>query len=98
VTATKATATTKTCAYVGCGATFTRDPSREGPGRWAARRFCNRTCMGAARRKNPAKPQRKPRPAPVPAPRTSSRGAWRPNAPGWPAEPHIPAHLRRTPS
>lgn len=54
---------------------------------------CGRACMGTARRKPTSKP-RKQTVAPPPAAPRIENGVWRPNAPGWPAQPHIPAHLR----
>lgn len=73
-----------------CGELFTRNPSSEGPGRWSARKYCGRDCMGIGRRKPGAKQRKAPAIATAPRPRVEN-GVWRPNAPGWPAQPRIPA-------
>lgn len=89
---------TKSCEV--CTEAFTRDPARENQQRWSARRYCSRTCMGVARRKvdklPPVRRKRSGTVLPIERPRAPriENGVWRPNAPGWPARPHIPARVR----
>ncbi|MHA6626913.1 hypothetical protein ACU61A_15870 [Pseudonocardia sichuanensis] len=83
---------TKSCET--CGETFTRNVGVESRGRFDARKYCSRTCMGTARRRPGTKPRKAASIAPVPVPRVEN-GVWRPNAPGWPARPHIPGRSPR---
>lgn len=88
-------AETKTCVAPGCGKTITRNRSSENRARWEARKYCDRVCMGLARRTQPAKPRKTADLLPAAAPARVVNGTWRPSAPGWPDQPVIPAHLRR---
>lgn len=60
-----------------------------------ARRFCSRSCSGAARgAQNSPTALARMKPgllaAPPPYVPRIENGVWRPNADGWPAAPHIP--------
>lgn len=91
----------KVCEFDGC--TFTRDPSREGPNTFAARRYGSEACAQGARAGRTAVPRVRTRPKaqarPKARPRTPEpvipvvvvdRVLWRPNAYGWdPSGPRV---------
>lgn len=93
----------KTCGV--CTTPLVRKP-HETAARFVARKHCDRACMGIARRANPQAPTKatvrraarraNSKTAAPTAPTTSAptnRTTWRPNAPGWPAQPQMPARL-----
>lgn len=81
---TTAETVTRLCAFDDCATPLTSPTQRQ---------FCSQAHSSAARRK-PVAPARRPNPglnsAPPPFVPRIENGVWRPNADGWPAQPHIP--------
>lgn len=81
----------KACELPGCEEIFTRPPLVGRPA-FAKRKYHSRECAEQAKQGRPRGGSVLPIRAPH-QPRYNAEGAWRPNAPGWPDVPRVPARV-----